>query len=159
MGPGSECFSGRQAVIQRRRTATALAIRASRRPTIPALPNAGTAVGAVHGTVPAQARPEGPGGAPKRDAKIPKSARLPAIPSSSRSQTGGGRAARAIKRKEIRVVLVGVAVLVEVCIAAVPIAIQVRVELLGIRRNYAVVGRVGDVISVYVIGPTRHALT
>jgi hypothetical protein len=31
--------------------------------------------------------------------------------------------------------LVGIAVLVEVSIAAVPIAIQVRVELLGIRRN------------------------
>jgi hypothetical protein len=54
--------------------------------------------------------------------------------------------------------LVGVAVLVEVAIAAVPIAIQVRVALLGVRPNYAVVGSVGDVISVYVIGPTSNAL-
>jgi hypothetical protein len=54
--------------------------------------------------------------------------------------------------------LVGVAVLVEVSIAAIPIAIQVRVALQGVRRNEAVVDRVEDVISVYVIGPTGDAL-
>jgi hypothetical protein len=54
--------------------------------------------------------------------------------------------------------LVGVAVLVEVSIAAVAIAVLVRVTLLRIRCNYAVVGRAEDVISVYVIGPTGDAL-